>query len=126
LEFRRVLFRSITVTGYRDRSGVEWGQGILSFGHDNEELRLEVGDWTKVNLDEGTEINTYVTTHTFPATGPYTIRYAESMRNNGILNVNNGASDQISFYIETQIVIDPSVGLNATPRSEEHTSELQS
>lgn len=105
----------ITVTGYRDRSGVEWGEGILSFGHDNEELDLNVEDWTKVNLDEGTEINTYVTTHTFPSTGPYTIRYAESMRNNGILNVNNGASDQIPFYIETQIVIDPSVGLNATP-----------
>lgn len=109
------LTYQITITGYRDRTGVDWGYGTLSFGHDNEELKLDVPDWTKVNLDEGTEINTYVTTHTFPSTGPYTIRYAESNRNPGVLNVNNGASDQISFYIETQIVVDPSVGLNASP-----------
>lgn len=109
------LTYQITITGYRDRTGVEWGAGVLSFGHDNEELELAVGDWTKVNLDEGTEINTYVTTHTFPATGPYTIRYAESNRNKGILNVNNGNSDAISFYIESQIVVDPNVGLNASP-----------
>ena len=109
------LTYEITITGYRDRQGVEWGAGILSFGHDNEELVLTIQDWNKVNLDGETEINTYVTTHTFPSTGPYTIRYLEANRNEGILNINNGGSIDIPFYIETQIVVDPVVGLNASP-----------
>src|SRR5699024_10901326 len=106
------LTYQITVTGYRDRTGVPWGLGTLSFGHDNEEVSFAVEDWTKVNLDEETEINTIVVTHTFPSTGAYTIKYFEANRNPNVLNVNNGASDQITFYIETQIVVDPSVGLN--------------
>ena len=94
---------------------MEWGAGILSFGHDGEEIQLAVEDWQKSNLDGETEINTYVTTHTFPSTGPYTIKYQELNRNPGILNINNGSSVEVPFYIETQIVLDPSVGLNASP-----------
>lgn len=105
----------ITVTGYRDLEGVEWGAGTLFFGHDDEDITLTVPDWVKVNLDDETEINTYVTTHTFPSTGPYTIKYLEANRNDGVLNINNGGSVDVMFYIETQIVIDPVVGLNASP-----------
>src|SRR5690606_16788618 len=59
----------ITITGYRDLDGVEWGAGTLFFGHDDESLTLTTTDWAKVDLDDETEINTYVTTHTFPSTG---------------------------------------------------------
>ncbi len=109
------LTYQITITGYRDREGVEWGAGTLFFGHDNEQISLSTNDWFKTNLDGETEINTYVTTHTFPSTGPYTIKYLEANRNDGVLNINNGGSVDVTFYIETQIVIDPIVGLNASP-----------
>ena len=109
------LTYQITITGYRDREGVEWGAGTLFFGHDNEQVTLSTSDWSKTNLDGETEINTYVTTHTFPSTGPYTIKYLEANRNDGVLNINNGGSVDVTFYIETQIVIDPIVGLNASP-----------
>lgn len=106
----------ITIKGYRDVGGVEWGQGTLSFG-DGEEITFGVGDWSKRILpeDSETEENTLIIEHTYPSTGLFEISYSEQNRNAGVLNINNGNSVNIPFYIETRILIDPSFGLNGSP-----------
>src|SRR5690606_41575063 len=76
----------ITITGYRDRSGVEWGSGVLSFGHDGEEIQLAVTDWAKSNLDDETETNKYVTTPTFHSTSDTNSSSTQLYRTLGYLN----------------------------------------
>lgn len=54
--------------------------------------------------------------HTYPALGQYRITYNEHNRNAGILNVNNSNSVNLSFFLETIIVIDPFIGCDNSPR----------
>ncbi|MCE7991590.1 MAG: hypothetical protein HEP71_06405 [Roseivirga sp.] len=54
--------------------------------------------------------------HTFSANNVFIISYTEQNRNNNIVNINNGASDQTAFHIETIIRIDPGLLGNGTPQ----------
>lgn len=57
---------------------------------------------------------TFTVDHTFPGPGYYTITYFERNRNAGILNMVN--SVDTPFFIQTQIIIDPLLGCDNTPR----------
>lgn len=57
--------------------------------------------------------NTYVGIHTYDAPGIYTIVMEDRNRNAGISNILN--SDQVPFYIETELFISPSLGANSSP-----------
>lgn len=54
--------------------------------------------------------------HTFSANNVFLISYTEQNRNNNILNINGGGSDQTAFHIETVIRIDPGLLGNGTPQ----------
>lgn len=54
--------------------------------------------------------------HTFSANNVFIISYTEQNRNNNIVNINGGASDQTAFHIETVIRIDPGLLGNGTPQ----------
>ena len=54
--------------------------------------------------------------HTFTANNVFRISYTEQNRNDNILNINNGSSDQTAFHIETIIRIDPGLLGNGTPQ----------
>ncbi|MDH4058787.1 MAG: hypothetical protein OEU76_08475, partial [Cyclobacteriaceae bacterium] len=56
----------------------------------------------------------FVIEHTYPGPGRYLISYIEPNRNGGVLNMDNSIST--TFYIETQINIDPFFGCNNTPQ----------
>jgi gliding motility-associated-like protein len=54
--------------------------------------------------------------HTFDAPGVYVASYSEQNRNNEILNINGGRSQEVPFHIETVLRIDPGLDVNATPQ----------
>lgn len=57
--------------------------------------------------------NIYIGTHTYDAPGIYTIVMEDRNRNAGISNILN--SDQVPFFIETELFISPSLGTNSSP-----------
>ncbi len=103
----------LTITGYTDT------RVSLEFGYET----LDLGDGTLINLDtcqaEKTDLGDNITVkviqilHSFPGPGIYTIRYREPNRNDDVLNMDN--SGYVSFYVETQVVIDPFLYCNNTP-----------
>ncbi len=103
----------ITLTTYIDgNSPVRNPSATLSFGDGSAKRTIPVSTTT---LLPGYNIvmYTYTTTHTYPAPGRYTIFYYEQNRNTGILNIDN--SDFSTFYIETELVVDPSLPFTSTP-----------
>ncbi|MEM8893975.1 MAG: gliding motility-associated C-terminal domain-containing protein, partial [Bacteroidota bacterium] len=110
------LTYEFTIIGYTDtRSTVVFAGGEVDFGDGTIIPILEDEVFFQETIDIGDEIavNTFKIEHTFQAPGVYTIRYREFNRNAGIVNMDN--SVDTPFYVETQIRIDPSAGLNNTP-----------
>lgn len=104
-------------------SGVQVGEGgVFNFG----DGRIIEGG-RQVMIDESTFFDEQLIgnetrrtifefEHTFTANNVFVISYTEQNRNNNILNVNGGASDQTPFHIETIIRIDPGLLGNGTPQ----------
>lgn len=105
------LTYEVTITTYtyspsladRDRLEVLWGDGTSSI----------VQRTAKQNLGNDIQRNTYVTTHTFPSTGTYTISMEDPNRNADIINVPN--SVEVPFYIQSTLIINPFLGGNSSP-----------
>lgn len=57
--------------------------------------------------------NVYIGVHTYDAPGIYTLVMEDRNRNAGISNILN--SDQVPFYIESELFISPSLGANSSP-----------
>ncbi|MCH6200231.1 gliding motility-associated C-terminal domain-containing protein [Aquiflexum sp. LQ15W] len=111
----QTLTYKITVVGYTDtRSSVEFGPGFINFG-DGREVSLNTeSDFQLVEaLGNQIEKNTFVIEHTFQGPGRYTIWFREFNRNDLTLNMDN--SVETPFYVETQIIIDPFIGVNNSP-----------
>ncbi len=106
----------ITVIGYTDtESTVEFGGGRLEFGDGTSvDIDTENDFFLKEQLEGQIALNVFVITHTYPAPRNYTLRFKEFNRNGGILNMAN--SVETPFYVETNITIDPIIGLNNSPQ----------
>jgi gliding motility-associated-like protein len=111
----QTLTYRIIVVGYTDtRSSVVFGPGTVNFGDGRIEQLNTQSDFSLVeNLGDQIEKNTFVITHTFQGPGTYTIRFQEFNRNDRTLNMDN--SVDTPFYVETQITIDPFIGINNSP-----------
>jgi gliding motility-associated-like protein len=111
----QTLTYRITVVGYTDtRSSVVFGPGRINFGDGREEQLNTKSDFSLVeDLGDLIEKNTFVITHTFQGPGKYKIRFLEFNRNDLTLNMNN--SVDTPFYVETEITIDPFIGVNNSP-----------
>lgn len=109
------LTYKITVVGYTDtRSSVVFGPGIINFGDGREvQLNTEAAFSLVEPLGNQIEKNTFVIEHTFQGPGKYTIRFQEFNRNDLTLNMDN--SVDTPFYVETEINIDPFIGVNNSP-----------
>ncbi|MBK9292757.1 MAG: gliding motility-associated C-terminal domain-containing protein [Bacteroidetes bacterium] len=55
-------------------------------------------------------LNVYRMTHTFPASGTYTISVEDPNRNFGVVNIPNSVN--VPMYVETTLVINPFLGVN--------------
>jgi gliding motility-associated-like protein len=68
------------------------------------------------NIGNGTTVNEYITTYTFPSAGRYNISVTMDNRNANTLNLNNGiATDQLNFFVHSILEINANFGLNQTP-----------
>jgi hypothetical protein len=91
----------ITFIGYRDISGVPFGNGLIDFGDglifgDTED---EVIPWSNpTNIGNGIEEWTFTLVHTYTISGNYIISYAEENRNSDIKNITESVSTP--FYVE--------------------------
>lgn len=66
------------------------------------------------DLGNGVAKGVYKATYTFAAAADYKVSVAISNRNANVRNV-AGASDQIPFYVETILKVNPGLGQNSTP-----------
>ncbi|MBA4853958.1 gliding motility-associated C-terminal domain-containing protein, partial [Emticicia sp. BO119] len=108
----------VTLTTYTDQiNGVQANEGAnfvkFYFGVTGVPL-YDVKRKKKFLINSGTMCNVYDTTFTFPAQGTYTITCGISNRNANTVNL-QGPTDQISFFVETTILVNGSLGLNNTP-----------
>ncbi len=109
-----------TLTGFTDTgSPVQFGDGIINFGDGSAvQINLEATSFnTGIFLGQNNETELYRITivHTYVAQGFYRVSYREPSRNDEIVNINNGNSTQIPFYLEASLVIDPLIGPNDSP-----------
>ncbi len=114
------LTYEFTITAFTDtQSPVRFGDGIINFGDGREvQLDLEADSFIDgIFLGDNNEVEQYIIkiTQTYNSPGVYTISYREPNRNDEIVNINKGNSVQTPFYIESQILIDPFIGLNSSP-----------
>lgn len=112
----QTLKYDIIVVGYTDtRSSVVFGPGKIDFGDGRvvDGLNTESAFSLVEDLGNQIEKNTFVIEHTFQGPGVYTIRFQEFNRNDRTLNMDN--SVDTPFYVETQITIDPFIGVNNSP-----------
>ena len=116
------LTYEITVTTYTKASSTQ---------ADRCELTVKFGDGTSqtvvrtngtsitgcthggVNIGNDIKKNLYVTTHTFPSTGSYTISMEDPNRNENILNI--PYSVNVVFYIESELIITSTSTPNNSP-----------
>ncbi|MEH0157010.1 gliding motility-associated C-terminal domain-containing protein [Limibacter armeniacum] len=106
------LTYEITVILYRDVGGVPAGKGLIDFGDGTEAKQVEPIS-LGLTQDKMTEMLQYTTTHTFASAGSYKVSYFEMQRNSNIKNMDN--SDAMSFYVESEFLINPILGLNSSP-----------
>ncbi len=128
----------ITIIVYTDSgpaNPVLFGEGELRFGDENDPnefltfpvvqnntaIFVDSEGSTSVqpiNEDLGSDVSkaTFTIRHTYGSNGKYTVSYLEANRNAGVLNIENGNSINTTFYIETEINIDPFLGCNNTPQ----------
>ncbi|MEJ7646684.1 MAG: gliding motility-associated C-terminal domain-containing protein [Chryseolinea sp.] len=114
------LTYTITITVYTNTKNT-----TVLFGGDGE--KLDFGDNEGVTFDEiensvrfdlnpdgSVATASFTVTHTYPGVGRYVISYREPNRNEGVLNMD--ASINTTFYLETEVSVDPFLGCNNTPR----------
>lgn len=112
---------------YEHLTGLTYRFTIITYTYtpsdaDRPELEILWGDGTsdivarhsKVNIDNDISINTYITQHTFPSTGTFSITLEDANRNAGIVNIPNSVN--IPFFLETQLIINPFLGSNSSPQ----------
>ncbi|MDZ7845498.1 MAG: gliding motility-associated C-terminal domain-containing protein [Owenweeksia sp.] len=57
--------------------------------------------------------NVYTGTHTYNASGAYTLSFEDPNRNAGVNNISN--SINVPFYVQSELVISPGIGGNSSP-----------
>lgn len=110
----------VTLTTYTDEKNgynANNDQNIVFFYFGfstNQATYYPVSRKKKTLISPSTMCNVYDTTFTFPAAGTYKLTCGISNRNANTLNL-PGKTDEISFFVETTIYINSSLGLNSTP-----------
>jgi gliding motility-associated-like protein len=110
----------ITLTTYTDevngrsaneaQDDVDFYPGFINNGV----VSYKVARKEKVLISPTTVRNTYVTTVTFPGPGIYKISCGIPNRNEATINLPQ-PSDDITFFVQTTLVINSAFGLNSTP-----------
>lgn len=110
--------RSCDLCADRCELTINWGDGqtqVLPRANGNSIRCAGANARDGVIIDPANEIrkNVYVGQHTYAATGAYTVFFEDANRNAGINNIIN--SDQVPFYVESEVFIAPGLGANSSP-----------
>lgn len=103
-EFKLITYTYTPSPADRPELEIFWGDGSSSI----------VARTSKVSVGNDISLNTYITQHTFPAAGYYSITMEDPDRNAGIVNIPN--SVEIPFFLETTLLINPFLGANSSPQ----------
>jgi gliding motility-associated-like protein len=110
----------VTLTTYTDEiNGKAANDGqetvFFYFGLSSNQIEsAEVRRKSRTQISASTVVNVYDTVFTYPAPGTYTISCGITNRNRNTINL-PGATDAISFFVQTRIFINSAIGLNSTP-----------
>ena len=106
-----ITYTDISQSTNADRPNLE-----VFWGHDGASID-SIPRISEIPLGNGFKKNVYYATHTYPsaAPDPYVISIDDPNRNNSILNINSGNSDGVVFHLETELYIDPFIGINNSP-----------
>lgn len=108
----------ITVTVYTNtiNTNVLFGgeDDWLDFGDGTRMLIPEQENIPRPDLGEGIATASFTVTHTYSGNAKYIVSYSEPNRNAGVVNMDGSVNTR--FYIETQLLIDPYLGCNNTPK----------
>ncbi len=88
----------------RPELGISWGDGSL------DTIPRINGSGQGVIVSGTIKRNVYVGVHTFPGPSVYTLSFEDPNRNAGVVNIPNSVN--IPFYVSTQLVINPFLGIN--------------
>ncbi|NBW37627.1 MAG: gliding motility-associated C-terminal domain-containing protein [Cytophagia bacterium] len=112
---------TITVTVYTDTESTvvfggrqSDGLDVLDFGDGTRFIIPETPSTARPDLGQNIGIASYTIEHTYGGPGRYLISYREPNRNVGVLNMVN--SVLTTFYIETELNVDPFFGCNNSPK----------
>lgn len=109
--------RSCNLCADRCELTLNWGDGNsdLLKRANGTAVRCNNGARDGEIIDPANEIrkNVYIGRHTYQAAGIYTLFFEDANRNAGISNIIN--SDQVPFYVETELYIAESFGGNSSP-----------
>jgi len=100
----------------RDTLDICWGDGVCS-KIPRINGPIVNGNHKGENIGGNIKMNKYVTSHTYPAVGHFTISMNDPNRNQGICNVNAPVSDNVPFHIETTVTLlnESLIGPNNSP-----------
>ncbi len=87
--------KASSVDADRDSLEICWGDGSCQF------LVRSNGGGSGEVLPNDIKYNTYIGSHTYPGRATYNISMQDPNRNAGILNVNDGNSVDIAFFLQT-------------------------
>lgn len=87
--------KTSSVAADKDSLEIIWGDGSTEW------LVRSNGNGEGEPLENDIKFNVYIGTHTYPGRATYKIGMIDPNRNGLVLNLNNGNSDQIAFYLET-------------------------
>ncbi|MBU0489448.1 MAG: gliding motility-associated C-terminal domain-containing protein [Bacteroidetes bacterium] len=87
----------------RPQLSVDYGDGVLDTIYRTEEIEYP----------NDIKRNVYIGVHVYPGAGIYTISLEDPNRNEGIFNIPNSVN--VPFYISTELIINPFLGINNSP-----------
>ena len=112
----------VTITTYTKTSSVQADRPALEFvwgdGTPNTVLSRIFEDPTTY-ADRNIKVNRYKGTHTYPGPGKYKLFFNDPNRNSNIINLSppGGSSDQVPFYLESELLISPFTSTQAANTS---------
>jgi gliding motility-associated-like protein len=101
------------VTYTKDQDAADRQFLPVSFNYGNPTRIDTVQRSSRVFVGNDLVRNIYLTTHTFPGASTYTISVTDPNRIGGINNI--PSSINLPFHIETQLIINPFLGVNSSP-----------
>jgi len=112
----------VTITTYTKTSSVQADRPALEFvwgdGTPNTILPRIFED-PNTYSDRNIKVNRYKGTHTYPGPGKFKLFFNDPNRNSNIINLSppGGSSDQVPFYLESELLISPFTSTQAANTS---------